>query len=269
MQDKSTHFGYQTVKESEKEGRVHEVFHNVADTYDVMNDVMSAGIHRVWKDKFMEVLGPTFNTKLVDVAGGTGDIAFRFLDYNNNKSEHLSTPSPQDSDEDTEDIPSRSVTIVDINQAMLDVGKSRAEKCGRHHGIEWILGNAECLPLKDEQYDAYTIAFGIRNCTHIDKVLEDAYRVLKPGGRFLCLEFSNVDNTILRSLYDYYSFQVIPVMGEIIAKDWNSYQYLVESIRKFPKQIEFASMIEEAGFREVSYENLLFGVAAIHSGYKI
>jgi len=289
MGNGETHFGFQSVKEDEKEEKVYEVFENVASTYDLMNDVMSAGVHRLWKDHFMDRLGPSPGDRLIDVAGGTGDIAFRFLNYvENQKSDEdiwapqvpdylvesefpsmSSSESSSDSENESSGAAQPSVTVCDINQAMLDVGKERATKNNTYSGVEWLQGNAECLPVPDNQYDAYTIAFGIRNCTHIDRVLSEAYRVLKPGGRFMCLEFSYVSNPVLRTLYDGYSFQVIPVMGQLVAGDWKSYQYLVESIRNFPKQDEFSALIEEAGFRAVTYENLQFGVAAIHSGFKL
>jgi len=297
-----THFGFQSVLEEDKEKKVHEVFSNVAETYDVMNDVMSGGLHRVWKDVFMERLSPSPGTRLLDVAGGTGDIAMRFLKsvnatsvstttsddidsplqftsqvYPDTDADGSSSQSSTTSDEEAEgyryiqpaDSRGSHVTVSDINSDMLRVGKEKILQRGQTTGISWIEGNAEKLPFSDNEFDAYTIAFGIRNCTHVQEVLNEAYRVLKPGGRFLCLEFSEVKNTILRSVYDKYSFQVIPVMGQLIADDWKSYQYLVESIRRFPNQEEFANMIKAAGFRMVKYENLTFGVVAIHSGFKI
>ncbi|KAK3781683.1 hypothetical protein RRG08_043593 [Elysia crispata] len=305
--EKETHFGFQSVAEEEKEHKVYEVFENVASSYDVMNDAMSAGIHRLWKDAFVEKFSPSPGTKLLDVAGGTGDIAFRFLKYVGtptfghpgddfqmprdvtaqvylDPAEASSSSSSSSSDEENghkseqakdgnyatqPDTMGNHVTVCDINQAMLDVGKKRAKALGYTTGLSWVRGNAECLPLPDSSFDAYTIAFGIRNCTHVQEVLNDAYRLLKPGGRFMCLEFSEVKNPLLRSAYDTYSFQVIPVMGQLIAGDWKSYQYLVESIRQFPNQEDFAAMIKSAGFRMVTFQNLTFGVAAIHSGYKI
>jgi len=250
---KETHFGFETVKESEKAEKVHSVFETVASKYDVMNDAMSFGIHRIWKDIFIERLGPTADTHLLDVAGGTGDIAFRFLKYLN-AAGHLNA----------------CVTVCDINKAMLDVGQLRAKKLGFScERINWLQGDAEKLPVNDASFTAYTVAFGIRNMTHIDTVLDEAYRVLKPGGRFLCLEFSQLNNKMLQWMYDQYSFQVIPVMGQLIAGQWKPYQYLVESIRQFPNQEDFKSMIEDAGFCQVSYENLSFGVVAIHSGFKL
>ncbi|XP_072934085.1 2-methoxy-6-polyprenyl-1,4-benzoquinol methylase, mitochondrial [Epargyreus clarus] len=259
-ENRKTHFGFDTVDEDEKWKKVHEVFATVANKYDVMNDAMSFGIHRVWKDIFMSRLGPRHGTKLLDVAGGTGDISFRYINYLKNLG-----PPP-------EGVRS-SVTICDINQSMLDVGKIRAEKQGYTKDspvdINWLCGDAEKLDLPDDTYNAYTIAFGIRNCTHVEKVLEEAYRVLTPGGRFMCLEFSQLPNSMLQWAYDQYSFQVIPVMGQLIAGQWRPYKYLVESIRQFPDQERFKSMIEDAGFRQVTYENLTFGVVAIHSGFKI
>ncbi|KDR18513.1 2-methoxy-6-polyprenyl-1,4-benzoquinol methylase, mitochondrial [Zootermopsis nevadensis] len=250
---KETHFGFETVKETEKAEKVHSVFETVASKYDLMNDAMSFGVHRVWKDIFIQRLGPTADTLLLDVAGGTGDIAFRFLKYM-----HIAGKM------------SGRVTVCDINEAMLDVGQSRAEKLGfSSKQIDWLQADAEKLPIDDASFTAYTIAFGIRNVTHIDRVLEEAYRVLKPGGRFMCLEFSQLNNEMLQWMYDQYSFQVIPVMGQIIAGQWKPYQYLVESIRRFPNQEDFKAMIEDAGFCQVNYENISFGIVAIHSGFKL
>ncbi|XP_045171678.2 2-methoxy-6-polyprenyl-1,4-benzoquinol methylase, mitochondrial-like [Mercenaria mercenaria] len=292
---RKTHFGFETVTEAEKEEKVYSVFKNVADKYDLMNDAMSVGVHRLWKDAFIRRLAPRPGTKLLDVAGGTGDIAFRFLKYANSLSEsggadfdvsiprnvtanvYMDPAEDTSSNSDTSDdsellgnrVPASHVTVCDINQSMLDVGMARALDAGIYSGMSWLQGNAECLPVEDNSYDAYTIAFGIRNCTHIDKVVEEAYRVLKPGGRFMCLEFSRVPNPVIRSVYDEYSFQVIPVMGQLLAADWKSYQYLVESIRQFPSQEDFKALIESCGFKAVTYENLTFGVVAIHSGFKL
>ncbi|XP_058117449.1 2-methoxy-6-polyprenyl-1,4-benzoquinol methylase, mitochondrial [Anopheles ziemanni] len=257
--ESETHFGFETVKESEKWKKVHKVFEEVAASYDLMNDAMSMGVHRVWKDIFMERLGPVGNgIRLLDMAGGTGDISFRYMKY------LQSLPS--------KDRASSHVTVCDINQNMLDVGQKRWEKLNLQtagDSIDWVCADAEKLPFDDNTYTVYTIAFGIRNCTHIDQVLKEAYRVLKPGGRFMCLEFSHVNNEYLKWLYDQYSFQVIPPMGQILANQWQPYQYLVESIRKFPLQRDFKIMIENAGFKCVHYENLSFGVVAIHSGFKL
>lgn len=248
--DRYTHFGFQEVPEEEKAEKVHQVFANVAKSYDTMNDAMSFGLHRFWKDEFVKVLNPIGNISLLDVAGGTGDIAFKFLNYKG-QDQH------------------RRVTVCDVNEEMIEVGKARADELKLSDRISWVCGDAENLPFPDGTFSAYTIAFGIRNCTHIEQVLEEAYRVLKPGGRFLCLEFSRVDNNALRKIYDTYSFQVIPVLGEVIAGDWESYQYLVESIRKFPDQKTFANAITLAGFKSVTYKNLTFGTVAIHSGFKL
>ncbi|KAL2916422.1 hypothetical protein HK105_204178 [Polyrhizophydium stewartii] len=258
--DETTHFGFRTVRKDDKETLVGEVFRNVADKYDVMNDFMSGGIHRLWKDHFISSIAPSPTTQLLDVAGGTGDIAFRFLDYI--KSRHGG-------------LGSANVKVVDINPAMLQVGRERALKMGYPADsphISFHEGNAEHLvDIPDASVDAYTIAFGIRNCTNVDQVVREAYRVLKPGGRFTCLEFSSVHNPLIRGVYDLYSFQVIPVLGQLVANDRASYEYLVESIRKFPPQIEFARMIQDAGFTVVGqgWEDLTFGVAAIHSGFKV
>lgn len=260
----TTHFGFQTVNENEKEKKVYKVFEDVANSYDLMNDALSLGIHRVWKDIFIERLKPMHGTKLLDMAGGTGDIAFRFLKYLKNQKVIGNENNMS------------SVTILDINQNMLDVGKARAEKLNytteklnNLSSINWICADAEKLPFDNDTFSAYTIAFGIRNVTHIDKVLNEAYRVLEPGGRFLCLEFSHLNNNVLQWLYDQYSFQIIPPMGQILAGQWEAYQYLVESIRKFPKQEDFKSMIKQAGFNFVHYENLTMGMVSIHSGFKI
>ncbi|XP_065663923.1 2-methoxy-6-polyprenyl-1,4-benzoquinol methylase, mitochondrial [Hydra vulgaris] len=246
-----THFGYEKVAENIKSEKVHDVFKNVADSYDLMNDLMSAGTHRVWKEYFVKCLNLKSGMKILDMAGGTGDIAFKMLDH---------APSSE---------PTIDIVISDINQAMLDVGKKRACKLGIAEEFKWVCADAESLPFEDESFDLYTIAFGIRNTTHIDKVLDEAYRVLKPGGRFSCLEFSNVSNPLIRSIYDAYSFQVIPVMGELFASDWKSYQYLVESIRQFPDQEAFSNLIYNAGFSNVTYHNLTFGVVSIHDGFKL
>jgi len=253
--EKQTHFGFKSVREDVKKEKVLDVFHSVADKYDLMNDAMSWGVHRVWKDYFISQLDPGPGTKLLDVAGGTGDIAFRFLDKVGRSL--------------AEDEEGASVVVCDINNSMLQVGESRALSLGYHSGISWVEGDAQCLPFPDSSFDCYTIAFGIRNVVRVEEALSEAYRVLKPGGRFMCLEFSAVTTPGLDSLYDLYSFQVIPPMGKILTGDWDSYQYLVESIRQFPDQETFADMIRTAGFRFVDYENLTFGVAAIHSGFKL
>ncbi|EIE88698.1 hypothetical protein G6F46_006208 [Rhizopus delemar] len=255
---KITHFGFRDVAEEEKESLVHKVFANVAGKYDVMNDAMSLGIHRIWKDEFINSMAPGPGTKLLDVAGGTGDIALRFLNYCKNV--HRDNTA--------------SVTLVDINPHMLGEGEKRFKTTPYAHTNQasFLVQNAENLAdIPDESVDVYTIAFGIRNCTHVDKVVKEAYRVLKKGGRFMCLEFSKVDNPLIGKVYDIYSFDIIPALGQVIAGDRDSYQYLVESIRKFPPQEEFAQIVRDAGFKTIGkgYEDLTFGVAAIHSGYKI
>ncbi len=242
-----TSFGFKQIEEDEKQPLVKGVFESVASRYDVMNDVMSLGIHRLWKQHFIKKLAPRANTHLLDVAGGTGDIAFRFLDNTKNAQ----------------------VTLCDINHTMLENGYRRAIDENRLEGIEWVCGNAESLPFPNNHFDYYTIAFGIRNVTHIDHALKEAWRVLKPGGRFLCLEFSHVTNPILKKIYNSYSFHLIPAFGKIVTQDRASYQYLVESIQMFPKQEEFLDMIKTAGFLQTSYENLTHGIVAIHSGWKV
>ncbi|KAK2711726.1 2-methoxy-6-polyprenyl-1,4-benzoquinol methylase, mitochondrial-like isoform X2 [Artemia franciscana] len=238
-----------------------------------MNDLMSGGIHRVWKDYFIRKMGPTSRTKLLDVAGGTGDISFRFLDYlkvQKSPPQEVYCDSIDDNDDISwEDSSEPHVVVCDINDNMLKVGRRRAKLLGYLTNISWKQGDAENLPFAEDVFDAYSIAFGIRNVIHIEKALDEAYRVLRPGGRFLCIEFSHVPNPALKWVYDNYSFQVIPPLGQVVAGDWKSYQYLVESIRKFPNQEDFKYMIENAGFRCVTYENLTFGVTAIHSGFKI
>ncbi|CAL8328461.1 unnamed protein product [Arctogadus glacialis] len=282
--EKSTHFGFETVPEAEKAKKVYQVFESVAHNYDVMNDAMSLGVHRLWKDTLLHVMHPQPGAKLLDVAGGTGDISLRFLDYVRSQQgrqrrqvvRSMQTPSWQEisekyssAAEEGEDQRESCAVVCDINKEMLKVGKQKAESMGLTAGLSWVTGDAEELPFADDHFDVYSVAFGIRNVTHIDQALQEAWRVLKPGGRFLCLEFSKVTNPVLARLYDAYSFQMIPVLGEVIAGDWKSYQYLVESIRKFPNQEEFKGMIEEAGFYRVKYHNLTGGVVAIHSGFKL
>lgn len=256
----NTHFGFKNVPVEEKEKLVGNVFSNVADDYDRMNDILSFGLHRLWKDRFIEKLSASEGTQLLDVAGGTGDISFRFI-------EHMrKSASPFQSN-------GWKVTVLDINERMLSVGKDRAQKLNYKYPneIDFIHGNAEHLPGNfDDQFDAYTIAFGIRNCTNINAVLKEAQRVLKPGGRFMCLEFTpQISSNIpfLNAFYELYSFNVIPLMGQLFANDRDSYQYLVESIRKFPDPDTFGSLIEAVGFEYVQYELLAHGVA-IHSGFK-
>ena len=244
---KTTHFGFQTVEEADKAGMVHGVFTRVASKYDVMNDVMSAGIHRLWKEAMMDWLAPRPGQRLLDVAGGTGDVAFRFLKR----------------------APGASAVVCDLTESMLVAGKERAEADSLADRLDWVVGDAMALPFADGSFDVYTISFGIRNVTRIGDALAEAYRVLRPGGRLMVLEFSQVPVPALQWAYDRYSFNVIPVMGQIIAGDRDSYQYLVESIRRFPDQETFLQMIIDAGFGQARYRNLTLGVAALHSGWKI
>ncbi|KAK8630276.1 hypothetical protein V6N13_079075 [Hibiscus sabdariffa] len=258
--------GFKEVREEEKSQMVGKVFSNVASNYDLMNDFMSAGLHRLWKDRLVSKLSPFPGMKHLDVAGGTGDVAFRILEsINSIRRRALQDPINDDLQEETR------IYVCDINQNMLNVGKNRALErgLGEDKSLVWVQGDAEALSFEDNSMDGYTIAFGIRNVTHIEKVLTEAYRVLKRGGRFLSLELSHVEIPVFKELYDLYSFSVIPRLGEVVAGDRESYQYLVESIRRFPPQEKFASMIADAGFQKVEYENLVGGVVAIHSGLKI
>ena len=247
--DQSTHFGYGTVPLRDKQERVNEVFRSVARRYDLMNDLMSAGLHRAWKDALVTILNPsrTRAFRHLDVAGGTGDIAFRVLDAGGLRTH---------------------VTVLDINGEMLEVGRERAGRRLRER-LDFVEANAEALPFGAKSFDGYSIAFGIRNVPLMEAALAEAYRVLRPGGRFLCLEFSKVDVPGLDAIYDAYSFEVIPRMGQWVTGDRDSYRYLVESIRRFPNPAAFTRMVEAAGFRRVTYRPLTGGVAAIHSGWKI
>ena len=244
-------FGFRRVREGEKQGLVNEVFSKVAERYDQMNDLMSGGHHRLWKDDFVAMLNPprgqsAFNH--LDVAGGTGDIAFRILRSGG---------------------PNVRVTVADISPEMVGEGRERAETDGLLGRCSFTVGNAEALAFPDKSFDGYSIAFGIRNVTHIGRALAEAYRVLKPGGHFLCLEFSQVDVPLMDKVYDAYSFTVVPAIGKVVTGDGHPYRYLVESIRTFPKQDDFKAMIEDAGFSNVSYRNLTGGVVAIHSGWRV
>ncbi|XP_017983270.1 PREDICTED: 2-methoxy-6-polyprenyl-1,4-benzoquinol methylase, mitochondrial [Theobroma cacao] len=262
----ATSFGFKEVREEEKSQMVGKVFSNVASNYDIMNDLMSAGLHRLWKDRLVSKLSPFPGMKHLDVAGGTGDVAFRILEsISSIRRRALQDPLNDGLQEETQ------IYVCDINPNMLNVGKKRAVErgLGEDKSLTWVQGDAEALSFGDNSMDGYTIAFGIRNVTHIEKVLDEANRVLKRGGRFLCLELSHVEVPVFKELYDFYSFSVIPQLGELVAGDRESYQYLVESIRRFPPQEKFASMIAEAGFQKVEYENLVGGVVAIHSGLKI
>lgn len=244
--DSETHFGYRTVPEEQKSGLVRDVFDSVAGRYDLMNDLMSGGIHRLWKNAFMDTLRPRADMRLLDVGGGTGDIAFRFLERGG-----------------------REAVVCDINAEMLKVGRDRAIDRGLLSGLTWICGDAESLPVPDRSVDAFTIAFCIRNVTRIDAALAEARRVLRPGGRFLCLEFSHVALPLLSAGYDAYSFKLLPWIGQVVTGDRESYQYLVESIRRFPDQETFAAMIADAGLDQVTWRNLSGGIAAIHSAWRI
>ena len=247
----TTHFGFRDVPLGDKQTLVNDVFHSVAQRYDLMNDLMSGGLHRVWKDVMITTLNPPRNDApfaLLDVAGGTGDIAFRAT-----KASGFGFTA----------------TVCDINGDMLAVGRERAVKQHLDHQVAFVEGNAEALAFPDRSFDAYTIAFGIRNVPRIDLALREAYRVLRPGSRFLCLEFSTVDVPGLDRIYDLFSFKVIPPLGRAVTGDADSYQYLVESIRKFPKPNAFAEMIRDAGFARVSHQILSGGIVALHSGWRL
>ncbi len=251
----TTHFGFQTVETEAKAGLVRNVFDAVADHYDVMNDLMSLGIHRLWKGAMIDVLNPRPGMTFLDVAGGTGDIAFRIHERMQDKA----SGAPHDT----------RIMIADINTEMLRVGRDRAEKRGIAKDLEWMCLDAQHLPIPDKSVDAYTIAFGLRNVTDIALAMREAYRVLKPGGRFLCLEFSRVVLPVLDKAYDAYSFNVLPLMGKVVAKNPEAYQYLAESIRQFPPQQELAAMMREIGFHNVTVRNFSGGIAALHSGWKV
>lgn len=278
MNSEKVDFGFKKVNREEKSNLVKGIFSGVAKKYDLMNDLMSVGVHRIWKDKMMEEIDflsversrnhekstnnnsyhdfnctqPTI--KVIDLAGGTGDIAFRIA----NKARSLNGSDPF-----------IKIDVVDINQEMLDVGKKRAIDLNLFSDLTFTCADGENLAFLDNSFDFFTISFGIRNFTDINAGLKEAFRVLKPGGKFICLEFSKVNDYFLQKIYDAYSFKIIPKIGEVILKDRDSYQYLVESIRKFPDQEKFKKMIETVGFKNVSYKNLSFGAAAIHVGYKI
>lgn len=245
-----TSFGFREVGQGGKQPLVNEVFHSVAKRYDLMNDLMSGGLHRLWKNAIVSWLNPPPRAgwRSLDVAGGTGDIAFRIVDASRG---------------------SAHVTVLDINGSMLEVGRERAVRRKLEANVDFVEANAEALPFPDASFDAYTIAFGIRNVPDIPRALGEAYRVLKPGGRFICLEFSEVDMPLLDRVYEQWSFRAIPAIGKAVTGDSESYAYLVESIRKFPNQKNFAAMIEAAGFERVSVRNYSGGIAAAHSGWKL
>jgi demethylmenaquinone methyltransferase/2-methoxy-6-polyprenyl-1,4-benzoquinol methylase len=249
--EETASFGFREVAEGARQRLVNEVFSRVAGRYDLMNDLMSGGLHRLWKDDLVAWLAPPSSARrfeLIDVAGGTGDITRRVLDAGGSGC---------------------SAVLCDISPAMVEIGRKRLAEAGLTERVAFAIGNAEALPFPPKSFDAYTIAFGIRNVTHIDRALAEAYRVLRPGGRFLCLEFSACEVPLLDRLYDFHSFEVIPRLGQLAAGSAESYRYLVESIRKFPAQEPFAAMIRSAGFARVAYRNLTGGIAAIHSGWRI
>lgn len=239
-------FGFRTVGAGEKQGMVRGVFSSVAESYDIMNDLMSGGMHRLWKNDFVRCVQAGPAAAILDLAGGTGDIAVRLRERTG-----------------------ADVTVCDINADMLRVGQDRQIDRGKAQGLRWVCGNAETLPVPDSSLDVITIAFGLRNVTNIQQALNDAYRALKPGGQWLCLEFSKVTNPVMAKMYDAYSFHAIPKIGQLVAKDRDSYQYLVESIRMFPAQEALLDMMKKAGFERVKYTNLTFGTVAIHQGWKI
>ncbi len=249
-----TDFGFRRVAEPAKAPLVRAVFNSVAERYDLMNDLMSAGIHRWWKSEMVALLNPRPGQRLLDVAGGTGDVARRALP-------RLATGG------------SGAVVVCDANRQMLEIGRARALDDGILAGIEWLCGDAEALPFADRSFDLYTIAFGLRNVTRIGGALAEARRVLKPGGRFVCLEFTpTMAPTVaplLQPLYDIYSFQVLPLLGQIVTGNRDAYAYLVESIRRFPPQGELAGLIAAAGLDRAKYRNLTGGIAALHSAWRL
>ena len=242
-------FGFEKVSSKEKRTLVDSVFSDVADKYDLMNDFMSFGIHRLWKDEFCNMI-PNMDSRILDVAGGTGDISFRLKEKGKaqNKDTHI--------------------VVSDINKEMLQICKSRAIDRNILNNFDIVVADAEKLPFPDNSFDYYTIAFGIRNMVSIENTLSEALRVLKPTGKFLCLEFSKVKNDFVKPLYDFYSFNVIPKIGNCVAGNQDAYRYLAESISLFPDQEDFKTMIQKTGFTNVAYKNLTFGVAAIHYGFK-
>jgi demethylmenaquinone methyltransferase / 2-methoxy-6-polyprenyl-1,4-benzoquinol methylase len=245
-----TDFGFRRVLEAEKAPLVRAVFDSVAPRYDLMNDLMSGGIHRWWKAEMIAWLAPRAGQVLIDVAGGTGDIACRAVGRLD--PEH-----------------GGGVVVCDVNREMLEIGRARAIDDGILSGIEWLCGDAEALPVADRSADLYTIAFGLRNVTHLAAALAEAHRVLKPGGRFLCLEFAPSVDGLLAPAYDFYSFRVLPLLGQIVAGDRDAYEYLVESIRRFPTQGELCELIAAAGLERARFRNLTGGIAALHSAWRL
>jgi demethylmenaquinone methyltransferase/2-methoxy-6-polyprenyl-1,4-benzoquinol methylase len=245
-------FGDRDVPAAEKAGLVRQVFESVAPRYDLMNDLMSGGVHRRWKAVLVDVLNPRPGETFLDVAGGTGDVALRILRRQLERGGERA-----------------SVTVCDVNPAMLSVGRDRAVNRGVLKGLSWTTGDAEALPFPDRSFDGYTIAFGLRNVTDIDKALGEAYRVLKPGGRFYCLEFSKVTSPSFGRVYDAYSSRALPLLGGIVARDAEAYRYLYESIRRFPSQRELAERMRRAGFANVTWRNLTLGVVALHGGWRV
>jgi demethylmenaquinone methyltransferase / 2-methoxy-6-polyprenyl-1,4-benzoquinol methylase len=251
MTREDTHFGYRQVPLADKQTLVDDVFHSVASRYDLMNDLMSGGLHRAWKDVLANTLNPPKGSRpfaLLDVAGGTGDIAFRVAQAGGSGTR---------------------ATVLDINADMLAVGRARARDQGYDDVVTFVDGNAEALPFPERSFDAVTIAFGIRNVPRIDAALKEAFRVCRTGGRFLCLEFSSVDVPGLDALYDLYSFNVIPTLGRMVTGDRDAYRYLVESIRRFPHPEAFGQMMRDAGFARVSFDRMAGGIVALHSGWRL
>ncbi len=245
--ENTTHFGFQTVEKNEKESKVASVFHSVAQQYDIMNDLMSFGIHRLWKRFTIDASGVRPGNKVLDLAGGTGDLTAKFSQLVGREGK---------------------VILADINSSMLNVGRDKLRDRGLVQNIEYVQANAQYLPFEDNTFDVITIAFGLRNVTDKDMALRSMYRVLKPGGRLLVLEFSKPEHELVNKAYDFYSFNILPKMGELVAKDGDSYQYLAESIRMHPDQETLKTMMDAAGFEQTSFKNLTGGVVALHKGYK-